>query len=730
MSAASARVGATMTPSTSGATPADGDARALRAYWWPLSRLGEGLEALARAGGLSPRAVESLEPPPNLQADLTLATRWLDWAASRLGLEVEPVDAAVPDADALLQQAGPALVPWADPQAGMGFLLLLGGRGRSVRLLAPDLRAARCPRDTLRRALCRRHEQPLEAELDALLAQAGGAPRRRGAARAALMRDRLADQRITPWWLLRLPAGAPVRAQALHARLPQRLAGLLAVFTVLYGCEIAAWALIGQGVLEGRLDFGWLGAWALLLATMLPLQWLGTVLDAGFALRAGSLVKARLLAGALRMDVDQVRRQGVGMLLGRVIESQALETLAVGGGVALLVAAIELVFAASVLALGAAALPHLALLAGWLALTALACTRLGARLRHWTLTRMSLTHELIEQMVGHRTRLAQERAARRERRDDAALHGYLDASRGYDRASLPLLAMLPAAWIVCALALLAPAFVAGSGGAAALATSLGGILLAQRAFAGLAGGLSSLARAGIAWQQVGDLFRAGAQDDSRVPPVFVDAEGRPAPDAPLVDARDLRFAHAANPVLRGVDLRIDAGEHLLLQGPSGGGKSTLAAMLTGLRKPQSGLLLLQGLDAPTLGSQWGGLATAAPQFHENHILSGSVAFNLLMGRQWPAGAAALWEAQSLCEELGLGELLRRMPAGLQQRIGETGWQLSHGERSRLFLARALLQRAPLTVLDETFASLDPETMSQCLACVQRHSRTLLVIAHP
>ena len=95
-----------------------------------------------------------------------------------------------------------------------------------------------------------------------------------------------------------------------------------------------------------------------------------------------------------------------------------------------------------------------------------------------------------------------------------------------------------------------------------------------------------------------------------------------------------------------------------------------------------------------------------------------------------ASAAALWEAQSLCEELGLGDLLRRMPAGLQQRIGETGWQLSHGERSRLFLARALLQRAPLTVLDETFASLDPETMAQCLACVQRHSRTLLVIAHP
>jgi ATP-binding cassette subfamily B protein len=139
---------------------------------------------------------------------------------------------------------------------------------------------------------------------------------------------------------------------------------------------------------------------------------------------------------------------------------------------------------------------------------------------------------------------------------------------------------------------------------------------------------------------------------------------------------------------------------------------------------------MQGLDAPTLGAQWASLATAAPQFHENHVLSGSVAFNLLMGREWPPRAEALAEAQALCEELGLGALLSRMPAGLQQRIGETGWQLSHGERSRLFLARALLQRAPLTVLDESFAALDPQTLARCLACARRHAQGLMVIAHP
>jgi ATP-binding cassette subfamily B protein len=71
-----------------------------------------------------------------------------------------------------------------------------------------------------------------------------------------------------------------------------------------------------------------------------------------------------------------------------------------------------------------------------------------------------------------------------------------------------------------------------------------------------------------------------------------------------------------------------------------------------------------------------------------------------------------------------------MPAGLQQRVGETGWQLSHGEKSRLFLARALLQRSALTVLDESFAALDPQTLQRSLACALQRTKALLVIAHP
>ena len=80
--------------------------------------------------------------------------------------------------------------------------------------------------------------------------------------------------------------------------------------------------------------------------------------------------------------------------------------------------------------------------------------------------------------------------------------------------------------------------------------------------------------------------------------------------------------------------------------------------------------------------------------------------------------------------MGLGPLLDRMPAGIQQIVGDTGWQLSQGERGRVFLARALLQRAEVVILDESFAALDPETLQQAVACADRRAATLLVVAHP
>jgi ATP-binding cassette subfamily B protein len=88
------------------------------------------------------------------------------------------------------------------------------------------------------------------------------------------------------------------------------------------------------------------------------------------------------------------------------------------------------------------------------------------------------------------------------------------------------------------------------------------------------------------------------------------------------------------------------------------------------------------------------------------------------------------EAEAICRELGLGDVIDRMPSGFQQMLGENGWQLSHGERSRLFIARTLLQNADLVILDESFGALDPESLQRAARSVIKRAPTLMVIAHP
>jgi len=362
-------------------------------------------------------------------------------------------------------------------------------------------------------------------------------------------------------------------------------------------------------------------------------------------------------------------------------------------------------------------------------------SRYFGRLGAWTRLRLDMTHALVERMVGHRTTLAQESPARRDRRQDAEIKDYVHSSAGLDRSATPFLAGIPSGWMIVGLGGLIPAFVSGTATSASLAISIGGILLASRAFSGIASGLASASGAAVAWKQIAPLYQAAERPASTLPFVTSQQMQERVTDggpSKLIDADSLtyRYQPQGEPVLRGASLTIHHGEKLLIEGASGGGKSTLAALLVGLREPDSGLLLLNGLDRFTLGDSWHQFATEAPQFHENHVLSGTMGFNLFMGRNWPATDDELDEAKDLCVELGLGDLLERMPSGMRQTIGETGWQLSHGERSRLFLARALLQNAQLTVLDESFAALDPESLETCIGAVMRRSQTLAVIAHP
>jgi ATP-binding cassette subfamily B protein len=703
-------------------------------FCWPLSRLGEGLEELARRAGLAAASNHALVVPTAVEQGVPgELARWIAWAAGRLGIDADALESPVPDVGRLLQGAGPAVLRLVTKE-GPRFVLLLKAGRRAVQVIGPDLAIHRCAVELLRAALCAPYEAPLAREIDRLLDQAQVPAARRPKVGAALLAERLASERVGGCWMLRMPPATGFWRQLAEARLPRRLQLMLVLFVAVYGFEILAWSLIGDAALNGRVDTGWLAAWLMLVLSIVPVRLVGSWLSATFALDAGQILKRRMLVGALRSDLETVKRQGAGQLLSRVMESQALESLALNGGLSIVVAVVELGFGAWLLAIGAGGRFHLVLLALWLIVSMGLGWRYFVRLREWTAQRLGMTHDLVEQMIGHRTCLAQEWPARRDARQDSAMRDYVQGSRQMDNATTPVAAVIPGGWLFLGLLGLAPAFVNGSGSATGLAIGFGGVLLADRAFGGMSAGLAGLARAAIAWRNVGGLFQAAvsaAQSASFVP--ATGRSGEPAGAArKLVDASGLvfRYAPQSEPVLRGVDLSIYRGERILLEGASGGGKSTMAALLTGLQKPESGLLLLNGLDRSTLGDSWHELATEAPQFHENHVLNGTLGFNLLMGRNWPASGDELQEARDLCDELGLGELLERMPSGMMQMVGESGWQLSHGERSRIFLARALLQDAQLTILDESFASLDPETLNLCLECVLNRTQTLLVIAHP
>lgn len=701
---------------------------------WPLTDLGAGLETLARRRGLDPAAVEPLRLPSRTLLAGTELSRWVEWAGRKLGIEAEPIQVTFADFDTVVRNASPAVVQL-DSDRGPQFLLLIGRSKHHVRLLGPDLKPHRCSVWDLKEALGRRHAQPLHEEIDRVLDLAALDDNDRPRVRAALVEQRLSDKPIAACWMLRTAPTSNFWKQLVHARLPYRLTAMLAVFAAIYGLEIFSWGLIGEAALSGRLDLGWMSAWILLLLTLVPLGLIGGWLNSTLALDTGRILKRRLMAGALRIGLDKMRHQGAGQLLSRVMESQALDALALNGGLSVIVALVELAFSAWVLAMGAGGMLHLGSLGLWLIVTFALGWSYVRRMQTWTFMRLEMTHGLIERMVGHRTLLAQEWPNRRDAQDDQTTQDYLRLSRRMDVAGVRLFAGVPGGWGLIGLAGMAPAFVSGSATPASIAIAFGGLLLSTRAFGGIAGGMSSLASAFIAWTQAAPMFRAGIATGEEPPFLASDQFKRTVDDGTktsVVDAVDIVFRHGPQgaPVLDGIDLEIAPGERVLLEGPSGGGKSSLASLLVGLRRPEAGLLLLNGLDSHTLGSQWQRIATEAPQFHENHVFGGSLGFNLLMGRSWPADDHELAAAKSLCEDLGLGDLIARMPSGMMQMVGETGWQLSHGERSRLFLARALMQDAQLTIMDESFAALDPETLKQCLSCVFDRARTLMVIAHP
>jgi ATP-binding cassette, subfamily B, bacterial len=683
-------------------------ATTLAACLWPLARREELLARLGVAAGI-------VAPGPADRFELSYA-------------DVAPTLAPGARAEA------PAVLRVG---AGAGALLgVLGYAGARVRLLAPDGAIVACDVAALSASMRGPAEASVRAGVEETVRRAGFEGARGDGVREALLVAALGAERVAEGTRLRRASpsiGAALRAAGVGRRVAAAAAGYVAQLALL----VALWWMVGaRAVAAGDLAIGsgWIAVVAALVAARLLSAWTG----GRVAIDGGAVLRQRLLHGIFSLDSERTRSAGIGQLMGAIVDTEAIESLALGGGLAAAIGLFELLTGIAILACGIAGRWHLALVAGWGAVALWLCLRVQRAQVRWSAQRLALTHDLVERMVGQRTVVAQEPPELHHRDEDRALDAYAKSGRVLDRAVARLTVVVPRGWLIAAVAILARYLGAVSAHPGAFAASLGGVLFVTSALRKLTQAFPSLGAALIAGRNVEPLFAGGEAMSAPAPAALAPAAAAPPPDrddaeTPLVAARDLGFSYPgrADPVLAGCTFEVRRGDRILLEGPSGGGKSTLGALLCGLRAPTSGSLRYDGVEASALGTlAWRARVGAAPQFHENHVFSASLLFNLLLGRAWPPRHEDVAEAQAVCRELDLGPLLDRMPSGLEQLVGESGWQLSHGERSRLYIARSLLQPLAVRVLDESFAALDPETLERALACVLRRAETLIVIAHP
>ncbi|HXJ22098.1 MAG TPA: ATP-binding cassette domain-containing protein [Polyangia bacterium] len=654
------------------------DAATIDDCWWPLDRRVQLTGALAVAAGL--RETGPVERFELSYADLADPNR---------------LPARIPAPCVL--RAG----------AGAGALLgIVGHGGGRVRLLGADGRVVERDRTVLAAWLRAPVDGRARPGVVQTVARARLPDARADGVTAALMVAAVGAETVAEG--TRLSAAEPSLAGALlRAGAGWGALGALGGYFLQLASLVAIWTAAGARAVGRTGLSGWLLAAlvAALAGSRLASSWLAGRLT----IDAGRVLRTRVMQGILGLDSEPLRAAGIGQLMGRVADLEVVESLALGGGLTAAAGAFELVTGLLVLLVGVAPGWHLATAAAALGLGAALTARVAPALRDWTARRLALTHDLIERMVGQRTVVAQQPPEMWHRDEARGLAAYAAAGARLDGTAAALAAVVPRAWQLMAVAALLPHAASATSRPGAFAASVGGILFVGAALRKLAQAVPALGAAAIAWRQLPQRPSAHRAD----PPAR--ASG-PA----LIEARHIVFGYPGrrSPVLEECSFELRRGDRVLVQGPSGGGKSTLASLLAGLRQPTGGELRVTG--------QVG----AAPQFHENHVFSESFMFNLLMGRAWPPRHEDVAEAEAICRELDLGPLLARMPSGLGQLVGESGWQLSHGERGRLFIARALLQPLDARILDESFAALDPETLERAIACVLRRAETLIVVAHP
>jgi ATP-binding cassette, subfamily C, bacterial CydC len=425
-------------------------------------------------------------------------------------------------------------------------------------------------------------------------------------------------------------------------------------------------------------------------------------------------------------ELDAFRR---GDLVSRLVaDVDALQGLVLRGlapPVVGLVVALSCVLATALVLPWAAVALALGLALGGIAIPVVAA-RLGRRAgRRQAAARGALSAELVELLRGAPELVAYGREDEAIGRVRAADRELVDLARrdalaaGVAEGSLVLVAGLTAAAV---LALAVGGHDAGTLDRVLVATLALLALSSFDAVAPLAGTGRELAATLAAGRRVLELTdrRPSVTDPARP----ASAPGRRVDVA--LDGVTVRYEAGQAAVLEGFDFRLEPGRRIALVGPSGAGKTTVTNLLLRFLDPEQGRVTIDGRDVREL-RQEDVRHTFALAGQEAHVFSSSIRENLRLARP----EASDEELRAALRRARLDDWVASLPDGLDTLVGEEGAQLSGGQRQRLVLARALLADAPVLLLDEPTAHLDPANAEALVADVlgAADGRSVLLVTH-
>lgn len=215
---------------------------------------------------------------------------------------------------------------------------------------------------------------------------------------------------------------------------------------------------------------------------------------------------------------------------------------------------------------------------------------------------------------------------------------------------------------------------------------------------------------------------------------FLEMPALPEPAQPAalqgtgVELKNVHFSYSADgpEVLHGIDLTLPQGSFTALVGPSGGGKSTVAKLIARFWDVTQGSITIGGVDVRQMPlAQLSGLVSFVTQ--DNYLFHCSLLENIRLGNP----AATDEQVKTAARAAQCEEFIAKLPQGYDTPAGEAGKRLSGGEKQRISIARAMLKDAPIVILDEATANVDPENEDRLQKAIEALTRdkTIIMIAH-